>query len=150
GLGLPVAPRTPHGTRLAFEFKADRDGERAYTGHRGGVITINVAEADDPSREAMRRDMGEAYRTLLGHFRHEVGHYCWARLRRGGAALGPFRALFGDERADYDQARTRHYADGPPPDWPSAFVSAYASMHPWEDWAETFAHYLHMVDTLET
>jgi len=29
-------------------------------------------------------------------------------------------------------------------------VSAYASAHPWEDWAETWAHYLHMIDTLET
>lgn len=149
-LGLPIEPRTSDGAGLAFDFKADRDGERAYTGHAGGVITINVAEADDPSREAMRRDMSEAYRTVLGHFRHEVGHYYWDRLVRDGAALDAFRNRFGDERADYDEARERHYASGPAPDWQTAFVSAYASMHPWEDWAETFAHYLHMVDTLET
>jgi hypothetical protein len=150
GLGLPVEARTPEGVGLEFAFKADTDDERAYTGHAGGVITINVAEADDPFREAMRRDMGEAYRTLLGHFRHEVGHYYWDLLVRDGAPLESFRALFGDERADYDQARERHYANGPAADWQAAFVSAYASMHPWEDWAETFAHYLHMVDTLET
>ena len=109
-----------------------------------------AAEADDPTREAMRRDMGEAYRTLLGHCRHEIGHYYWDVLVRDGNRLDAFRARFGDERAEYEQARERHYASGPPPDWPARHVSAYASMHPWEDWAETFAHYLHMVDTLET
>src|SRR6202011_5238904 len=29
-------------------------------------------------------------------------------------------------------------------------VTPYASAHPWEDFAETWAHYFHMVDTLET
>ncbi len=149
-LGLPVEPRTPDGRGLAFVFAEDRDGEKVYTGHADGVITINVAEADDPTREAVRRDMGEAYRTLLGHCRHEIGHYYWDRLVRDGNRLDAFRERFGDEQADYDQARERHYANGPPPDWPARHVSAYASMHPWEDWAETFAHYLHMVDTLET
>jgi hypothetical protein len=149
-LGLPVEPRDPAGNGLAFVFAEDRDGEKVYTGHANGIITINVAEADDPTREAMRRDMGEAYRTLLGHCRHEIGHYYWDRLVRDGKWLDAFRERFGDERADYDQARERHYANGPPGDWVNAHVSAYASMHPWEDWAETFAHYLHMVDTLET
>jgi hypothetical protein len=150
GLGLPVEPRDAAGKGLAFVFAQDRDGEKVFTGHADGVITINVAEADDPTREAMRRDMGEAYRTLLGHCRHEIGHYYWDRLVRDGRWLDAFRARFGDERADYAAARERHYASGPPADWPARHVSAYASMHPWEDWAETFAHYLHMVDTLET
>ena len=30
------------------------------------------------------------------------------------------------------------------------FISSYATTHPWEDWAETWAHYLHMADALET
>ena len=95
--------------------------------------------------------MGEAYRTLVGHFRHEIGHYYWDRLIQDSAELLPkFRELFGDERPDYAQALQRHYAQGAPPDWSLRFVSAYASMHPWEDWAETFAHYLHMVDALDT
>ena len=94
--------------------------------------------------------MGEPYRTLLGHFRHEVGHYYWDRLIKDRRCLEPFRSLFGDETADYAEAQKRHYDAGPPADWPDRFVSAYASMHPWEDWAETFAHYLHIVDTLET
>jgi hypothetical protein len=149
-LGLPVEPRDATGNGLAFAFVESRDGEHVVTGHAGGVITINVAEADDPFREAMRRDMGEAYRTLLGHCRHEIGHYYWDRLVRDTSWLEPFRARFGDERADYAHARDRHYASGPPADWATSHVSAYASMHPWEDWAETFAHYLHMVDTLET
>jgi len=149
-LDLPVEPRDATGNGLAFVFAEDRDGEHVFTGHAGGVITINLAEADDPTREATRRDMGEPYRTLLGHCRHEVGHYYWDRLVRDSRWLAAFRAGFGDERADYAQARDRHYANGPPADWATAYVSAYASMHPWEDWAETFAHYLHMVDTLET
>ena len=94
--------------------------------------------------------LGEAYRTLLGHFRHEVGHYYWQRLVGDGAWLGPFRERFGDETADYAEAVKRHYEAGPPADWRDRHVSAYASMHPWEDWAESFAHYLHMVDTLDT
>jgi len=109
-----------------------------------------VAEADDPFREKMRVQMGEAYRTLLGHFRHEVGHHYWERLIESSDRLAPFRERFGDERVDYAEARQRHYDQGPPPDWSAGFVSAYASMHPWEDWAETWAHYLHMTDTLET
>jgi hypothetical protein len=150
GLGLPVEPRDASGRGLAFVFARDSEEERVFTGHADGVVTINAAEADDPTREAVRRDMGEAYRTLLGHCRHEIGHYYWDRLVRDGPWLERVRARFGDERADYARARERHYASGPPADWPSSHVSAYASMHPWEDWAETFAHYLHMVDTLET
>jgi hypothetical protein len=98
----------------------------------------------------MRKEMGEAYRTLLGHLRHEVGHYYWDRLIRDTPWCSPFRALFGDERLDYGQAAARHYARGAPSDWERSYVSAYATMHPWEDWAETWSHYLHMVDTLDT
>jgi hypothetical protein len=138
---------------LAFDFLADPTSPEAsavLTGHDNGLITINVAEADDAERERRRSEMAEPYRTLLGHFRHEVGHYYWDRLVRDAGRLGPFRELFGDERRDYGEALQRHYENGAPPDWRERFVSAYASAHPWEDFAETWAHYLHIVDTLET
>ena len=150
-LGLPIESRAERPENgLAFAFMADGDNgqEKVFTGHADGLITINIAEADDPFREKVRNDMGEAYRTLLGHFRHEVGHYYWDRLIKGTRWLPRFRALFGDEQLDYAQAVQRHYDQGAPPDWQQRFVSAYATMHPWEDWAETWAHYLHMVDTL--
>lgn len=137
---------------LIFDFLADpapNAGPRVMTGHDNGVITISLAEADDAEREKLRTRMHEPYRTLLGHFRHEVGHFYWDRLVRDGSQLQSFRALFGDEREDYGQALQRHYANGAPVNWQQSFVSAYATSHPWEDWAETFAHYLHIVDTLE-
>jgi hypothetical protein len=150
-LGLPVERRSADGDAgLAFSFKTSTPEEAVFTGHSHGLITINVAEASDPFRERMKEQMGEAYRTLLGHFRHEIGHYYWDRLVKGRPRLDPCRALFGDDTIDYSEAQTRHYNEGPPLDWQGQFVSAYASMHPWEDWAETFAHYLHIVDTLET
>ncbi|GAA5235203.1 hypothetical protein FOZ76_23440 [Verticiella sediminum] len=135
---------------LVFEFLAEvPGGPKVMTGHDNGVITIALKEADDATREAARASMGELYRTLLGHFRHEVGHYYWDKLVRDGGHLESYRALFGDERADYGEAVQRHYRDGPPVDWREHYVSSYATMHPWEDWAETWAHYLHIVDTLE-
>ncbi len=155
-LGLPVESQLEApGRGLAFDFLADtnplfREGGGVLTGHADGVITLDIAEADDAVREQMRRQMAEPYRTLLGHFRHESGHYYWDRLVRGSRWLTRFRELFGDEQASYPDALARHYDQGPPPDWPARFVSAYASAHPWEDWAESWAHYLHMVDTLET
>jgi hypothetical protein len=152
-LGLPVEPRDERPDGLQFDFLQDSrspDAPRVSTGHSGGIITINIAEADDPFREKMRVQMGEAYRTVLGHFRHEIGHYYWDRLLGTGPRLSDFRARFGDERTDYAAAQQGHYAVGAPTDWSRRFVSAYASMHPWEDWAETWAHYLHIVDTLET
>jgi hypothetical protein len=150
-LGLPIDGRPAEGgTGLAFSFRNSTPGEAVFTGHSDGLITINTAEASDPFRERMREQMGETYRTLLGHFRHEIGHYYWDRLIRTGPWLDRFRELFGDDSVDYGEAQKRHYNGGAPPDWAARFVSAYASMHPWEDWAETFAHYLHMVDTLET
>jgi hypothetical protein len=150
-LGLPVESKTEDPARgLAFSFlKEAPGGAKVFTGHDEGLITINVAEADDPFREKMRVQMGETYRTLLGHFRHEIGHYYWDRLIKD-RCLDGFRARFGDEQSDYAAAQRRHYENGPPGDWPLRFVSAYASMHPWEDWAETWAHYLHIYDTLET
>lgn len=152
-LGLPrPAPGGDHPQPLAFDFLADDPGleGRILTGHAAGVVTIALIEADDAAREAMRARLGERYRTLLGHFRHEVGHYYWDILVRDGGWTDGFRALFGDERADYAAALQRHYENGTPPDWETAYVSPYATMHPWEDWAETWAHYLHMTDTLET
>jgi hypothetical protein len=151
-LGLPLVPRRDQPDGLAFEFLADPlDGVApVMTGHSGGVITINLAEADDAERERRKRLLGEPYRTLLGHVRHEVGHYYWTRLIEHSDDLEGFRARFGDERDDYTAALQRYYTDGPVADWPSRFVTAYASAHPWEDWAETWAHYLHITDTLET
>ena len=148
-LGLPLEPRSSAGG-LAFAFKASTEEEPVFTGHSDGLITINIAEASNPFREKTREQMGEPYRTVLGHFRHEIGHYYWDRLIKGSRWLEPFRALFGDDTIDYAESQSRHYEQGPPADWVARFVSAYASMHAWEDWAETFAHYLHMVDTLET
>jgi len=153
GLDLPVAPKNGDEAGLAFEFLEDSasgDATRVLTGHDNGLITINIAEADDVHREKQRTLQKEPYRTLLGHFRHEIGHYFWDRLIANGARLNDFRALFGDERADYQQALDRHYGEGPPARWEDSFISAYSTMHPWEDWAESWAHYLHMVDALET
>ena len=154
-LGCPVTAKSgPNDDGgLAFEFLSDSGtpaGTRVITGHDNGLITLDIAEADDSERERRRLELHEPYRTLLGHFRHEVGHYYWARLIDGGPRIESFRALFGDERADYAQSLRDHYWQGPPPDWQQRFVSAYASSHPWEDWAETWAHYLHMTDALET
>lgn len=151
GLGLQVIPQTVDAERgLAFDFLAPDATGTPTTGHANGLITLNILEADDAHREKVRADMHEPYRTLLGHFRHEVGHYYFDRLVAGTAWEEPFRVLFGDERADYGEALKRHYEQGAPANWESQYVSAYATMHPWEDWAETWAHYLHMMDTLAT
>jgi hypothetical protein len=134
-----------------FDFLADVPGHQVLTGHSEGLITLNVAEADDAERVKRRVAMHEPYRTLLGHFRHEVGHYYWDRLIDEGGRHESFRAVFGDERLDYSQALQDHYArGGTVPGWQDSFVSEYSTAHPWEDWAETWAHYLHMVDLLET
>jgi hypothetical protein len=135
---------------LSFEFKGAAPGEAILTGHSNGVITINIAEADDVERERQRTALHEPYRTILGHMRHEIGHYYWDRLIRDSEEIVRFRKLFGDERQDYGAALRAHTEQGPPSDWPERFVSAYAGAHPWEDWAETWAHYLHMVDAVET
>ncbi len=151
-LGLPLKNREDdpeHG--LEFDFLADKKGApRVLTGHDNGSITIALTETDPSERERMRVALGERYRTLLGHFRHEVGHYFWNVLVRDGGKLGACRALFGDDTQDYSEALKRHYQHGAPADWQVCFISAYATSHPWEDFAETWAHYLHIVDTLET
>ncbi|MDR3388148.1 MAG: putative zinc-binding metallopeptidase [Rudaea sp.] len=151
GLDVPSRQADPeHG--LAFEFLQDgKDGSRVMTGHDNGLITLNIAEADDAYREKVRSAMGEPYRTLLGHFRHETGHYYFSQLiAKDPRWLKPFRKLFGDERANYGKALTAYYRDGAPADWQASFISAYATMHPWEDWAETWAHYMLIVDVLDT
>ena len=138
-------------TGPSFELLADMPGIPVMTGHRAGTITLNVAEADDDERARRRLALHEPYRTLVGHLRHESGHFFWDVLVRDHAALDDFRALFGDERQDYAAALQAHYARGPGTgSWQEQHVSAYAAAHPWEDWAETWAHYLHMVDLLET
>jgi hypothetical protein len=148
---MPASKEAEPETGLAFQFLEDGvTDQHVMTGHANGVITLNIAEADPAERERTREQMHERYRTLLGHFRHESGHYYFDRLVVGSEWIDEYRALFGDERQDYGEALKRHYAEGPAADWASHFVSSYASSHPWEDWAETWAHYLHMLDTLET
>jgi hypothetical protein len=150
GLPRPVPGEAPE--PLVFDFLADPpvpDGQKVMTGHDDGLITIALAEADDAERERRRAIMGEPYRTILGHFRHEVGHYYWDILVRDGGWLDRCRAVFGDDREDYEAALKRHYEEGVPENWRDSYVSAYATTHPWEDFAETWAHYLHIIDSLE-
>jgi hypothetical protein len=154
-LKLPVQGKAVVPEGLLFRFMADdpqapgAEG-KVLTGHDDGTIVINIAEADDAERERRRLQMHEPYRTLLGHLRHEIGHYYWDVLIRDSARLEAYRQLFGNERADYMESLQRHYQTGGPPDWRERFVSVYATSHPWEDWAETWAHYMHISDTLET
>ena len=153
-LELPLVTRAqdPEGG-LEFHFKSEQGlppGEAVMTGHDNGIITVNLAEADDAERERRRIQMHEPYRTLLGHFRHEIGHYYWDRLVLGTKWQEAFRELFGDERSDYAAALRANYEVGPRPDWQLFHVSGYASSHPWEDWAETWAQYLHMIDIVDT
>lgn len=148
---LATAPMDGRADGPMFEFLADLPGQPVMTGHMQGVITLNIAEADDAERVRRRIEMHEPYRTLLGHFRHESGHYYWDRLIDEGGRVDSFREVFGDERQNYQQALQDHYARGGTlPGWQDEYVSEYATSHPWEDWAETWAHYLHMVDLLET
>lgn len=160
--------RLPHGTRadgieppLSFDFKADvipendlwhsmGAEERVYTGHSNGHITINIREADEVERERLRVEMGEGHRTLIGHFRHEIGHYYWDMLVRERREAEYVRHFGDPSQKPYDQAMDAYYRNGPSPDWSRQYVTAYASMHPWEDWAETFAAFLDIVSGLET
>lgn len=152
-LGLPVASKVSedleHGVMFDF-LRSTEAMPRVLTGHANGLITLNVEEADDSIREKTRHQMNEPYRTLLGHFRHEIGHYYWDRLVMDTPWLDKFRELFGDERQDYAAALKRNYQQGPPANWADQHISSYASVHPWEDWAESWAHYLHVVDSLDT
>jgi hypothetical protein len=149
-LKLPVRGRDVDAENgLCFDLLSSKR-DRVITGHANGVITLDLAESNDVHREQLRVSMDEPYRTLLGHFRHEIGHYYFAVLVRSGSRKASFEGLFGDPDRDYQAALDRHYEEGPPATWSETFVSAYASMHPAEDWAETFAHYLHIRDTLDT
>lgn len=143
--GLPLDGSSVGKGKLTFDFMRE-----TTTGHLNGVITINLAEADAVERERQRLQFAEPYRTLLGHMRHESGHFYWMLLIEAAGKHEQFRAVFGDERQDYMSSLANHQASGPPPDWQERHVSAYASSHPWEDWAETWAHYMHMVDVLES
>lgn len=151
-LRLPLVDRTERpDDGLGFQFLADEASPtKVMSGHDGGLITIALAEADDVERERRRTQLREPYRTLVGHFRHEIGHWYWDQLVRDTPARARFTELFGDADQDYAAALARYYQSGPPPDWQDQLVSAYAAAHPWEDFAETWAHYFHIVDTLET
>ena len=152
-VGLPVHSKVEEDPErgVMFDFLRTPPGSPpVMTSHGGGLITLNIEEADDSFREKVRSQMNEPYRTLLGHFRHEIGHYYWDRLIAGTPWHEKFRELFGDERADYAAALRANYESGPPPDWAQHYISTYASTHPWEDWAECWAHYLHLVDSLDT
>ena len=144
-LGLPMDGTASGRPPLTFDVVPN-----ASTGHLDGVVTIDVAEADTVERERRREHFDEPYRSLLGHLRHESGHYFWTIIVAEAGLLDEFRRLFGDERADYGRALAAHHASGPPADWRDRCVSAYATAHPWEDWAETWAHYLHIVETVDT
>jgi hypothetical protein len=149
-LKLPITGRDQDpDDGLAFRLLSSAN-EKVITGHDNGLITLDLAEGDDVHREQLRVEMEEPYRTLLGHFRHEVGHYYFYRLVRSPESLARFKELFGDPNADYQAALDRHYNEGAPEGWSETFVSSYATMHAAEDWAETFAHYLHIRDTLDT
>jgi hypothetical protein len=154
-LNLPIQSKKDDPQQgVAFRFLSDVADPMGgtsvvMTGHDQGIITLNIAEADDAKREAIRHAMKEPYRTLLGHFRHEIGHYYWGRLVRQTKFLEPCRQLFGSEQGDYAQALSQYYKSGAPPNWREHYISAYATAHPWEDWAETWAHFMHMQDALE-
>lgn len=150
GLGLPVIDRSVDPRRgVTFEMLSSR-GRTVTTGHEAGVITLDLSESDDAHREFVRQQLGEPYRTVLGHLRHEIGHHYWSILVVGTNRLDEFRSLFGDETASYQDALDHHYGGAARTDWSATHVSQYATMHPWEDWAETFAHYLHIQAGLET
>ena len=149
-------------TGLSFDFITDRNvndhfssqlvgQDTVFTGHDCGHITINLAEADDVARSQTKAAMGERYRTLLGHFRHELGHYYFDQLVSNSPEKHALcKQYFGDDELDYQEAMDRHYKKGAPESWRETFISEYATMHPYEDWAETWAHYMHIIDTLET
>ena len=148
-LGFPIVSRSEDPENgLAFDLLSSVD-EDVTTGHDSGIITLDLAESDDAHREKVRVKLDEPYRTMLGHFRHEVGHYIeWQHVR--GDLIEKARELFGNEEESYADAIERHYSEGPPAGWDQNYISMYATMHPFEDFAETFAHYMHICDTIET
>jgi len=149
-LGLPIVPWDESDSGLGFDMRSSFSGEKVIIGHANGIITMDLAESLDDHRERLRVVLGEPYRTMLGHFRHEVGHYYQWILVTDDPLLSECRELFGDERQSYSDAIDRHYRLGPPDGWEERFISSYATMHPWEDFAETWSHYLHITSTLST
>ncbi|WP_323794145.1 zinc-binding metallopeptidase family protein [Nocardioides sp.] len=148
GFGVVGKDVDPDGG-IAFDLLSSVE-ENVVIGHQNGLITIDLAESDDAYREKIRSKLDEPYRTMLGHFRHEFGHYAEWQLVRGDERMARCRELFGDESADYQESISRHYDEGPPDDWKRSYISTYATMHPFEDFAETWAHYLHICDAIET
>lgn len=148
-LELPILTRAENPeSGLAFDLLSSHE-QPVSTGHDNGIITLDLAESDDAYRARLRLDLEEPYRTVLGHFRHEIGHY-YQMVLVGDDKLEACRKLFGDERIDYQKAIEQHYQGGAPDDWQTRFISKYASMHPWEDFAETFAHFLHICAAMDT
>ena len=134
---------------LAFDLLSSGQG-KIITGYQNGIITLDLAESNDAHREALRQSMDEPYRTVLGHFRHEIGHYYCEVLALSIDRREEFHALFGDETTSYEEALQRHYSTVSAQGWQDRFISAYATMHPLEDFAEVFGHFLHIADTLQT
>lgn len=150
-IGLELPSKLIKNQGLCFDFVANQNNSNLMTGHLNGVITILLNEADSVLREQMRKQLREPYRTLIGHLRHEVGHYFWDQLiYTDENTLNNFRQVFGDERTNYSAALQSYYTNGAPANWQQFFISKYAASHPWEDWAETWAHYLHVMDMVET
>ena len=149
-LNLPLTSKLKDDEGIAFDFISENNKENLVTGHANGVVTILLAEADSVHIERLRKQMEEPYRTLLGHFRHEIGHYYWELLFKDKSNIEAYRNLFGNEQLDYKEALKNYYKNGAQTNWSSSFISKYASSHSWEDWAETWAHYLHIFDILET
>ena len=149
-IGLPIVTRAEDPiSGLCFDLLSSVN-EQIIMGHDRGVVTIDLQEGDDVIRVRMQREFGEPFRTMLGHFRHEIGHYYEMRLVRGRDLIAKTREVFGNEDAPYQDAIDRHYREGPPPGWEASYISSYATMHPFEDFAETFAHFLHIRDAVDT
>ena len=149
-LGFPLRSRVDDPERgLCFDMLSSVD-ENVVIGHADGVITIDLAESDDAHREKVRDRLGEPYRSMLGHLRHESGHYFQWILVDDEPLLSQCRELFGDDTASYQDAIDRHYDTGAPEDWQDSYISTYATMHPYEDFAETWAHFLHIADTIDS
>lgn len=150
-IGLNLQSKMIDAEGLCFDFVKQKESLNVMTGHANGVITILLREADAVLREQAKQEMQERYRTLIGHLRHEVGHYFWEQLiAKNQDILLSFRAVFGNEEADYGNALKTYYANGAQDNWSKSYISKYATSHPWEDWAETWAHYLHIMDMVET
>ncbi|MCM4150447.1 hypothetical protein DHD05_02490 [Arenibacter sp. N53] len=150
-MGLELLSKMVNNEGFCFDFIVKMNNPNIMTGHASGVITILLQEADSVMREQIRKQLQEPYRTLIGHLRHEVGHYFWERLISNNKEVLPvFRAIFGNEEVDYSNALQIYYKVGAPDNWQDSYISKYATSHPWEDWAETWAHYLHIMDMVET